>query len=183
MQRILGVTLLVLALAACERMPGDPLDDPEAAALLDRMRAAASGDAPLPTLAELFDVATVVGRADQHEVLARADTLHAAALDALSSSDAEQADLAVTAAREARIRAVVEVLGRPAVAALIAHGQERALSLAARAGSENDHRLVRMSEAAGDMLERARRDFLRSDSHAALDLAAHAVDLLNHVEQ
>ncbi|HEX6134139.1 MAG TPA: hypothetical protein VFZ24_09250 [Longimicrobiales bacterium] len=176
--------VLALATAACDRVPGDPLDTAEAAVLLERMRLAAAGDAPLPGLGELADLTAGRVAAEHHELVTAYRTLRSAADAALLTGDPERAQDAVTAARDAQLRVVLAGLGSPGVAELIAQAQHRVRQLEPRLHDGFDHvaRLGQMNASADDMLKRARARLLQGDDVGALDLSAHAIDLLNAVD-
>jgi hypothetical protein len=54
--------------------------------------------------------------------------------------------------------------------------------LAVAAAVRDVSRLERMNESATDMLQRAVLHLRRADSAAALDLACHAIDLINAID-
>jgi hypothetical protein len=158
-----------------------------AAARTDRMHAALAGAARLPSLTELFDdAADRLQMRAQHELVAESDELRAAAEDALLSRERSEAQQAARAARDAQIRVVLEALGPDVVADVIGWGQHRVRDqqerLEAESGIRDVSRLERMNASAGDMLQRADLQLRRGNSAAALDLAAHAADLLNALE-
>lgn len=174
--------LLSLAGAACDRVPGDPLENPETAALIERMRHAATGEGPLPSLVELADVAAA-RTAVEHPLIASYHSLRAAADAAVRTGDRERAETAVAAARDAQLRMVVAGLGAHGVAEVIARGQHRVRRLqpAVVSAVNGASRPGRMTASAADMLQRARALLLQGDILGALDLSAHAIDLLNAV--
>jgi hypothetical protein len=158
-----------------------------AAERTDRMRDAIAGAARLPSLGDLFADATsrLEARA-LHHLVDESDALRSAAEAALRSGEREHAHTAATAARDAQIRVVLAGLGPDAVADVIGWGQHRVREQEQRLGAaatiRDVSRLERMNASAGDMLQRADIQLRRGDSAAALDLAAHAVDLLNALE-
>lgn len=158
-----------------------------AAAHLDRMHGALAGAARLPTLTDLFDdaAARLQSRA-RHDLVVESDELRDAAADALRSGVRDHAHETARAARDAQIRVVIEALGPDVVADVIGWGQHRVreqeMKLAAESAVRDVSRLERMNASAGDMLQRADLQLRRGNSAAALDLAAHAADLLNALE-
>ncbi|HEX6306924.1 MAG TPA: hypothetical protein VFZ69_01985 [Longimicrobiales bacterium] len=176
--------ILVLAVAGCDRDPGDPLDTAEAAALLERMRLTAAGDAPLPALGELADVTSERIDEQQGDLVTTYRMLRDAADAAVRTGERERAEAAVAAARAAQLHIVVEGLGTPGIAELIAQAQHRVRQLRPRLRSPGGdaERLDRMNASASDMLQRARALLLQGDAVGALDLSAHAIDLLNAVD-
>lgn len=159
-----------------------------AASRTHRMRDALAGAARLPSLDDLYEDATGRLKADAplHRLVEESSALRAAAEDAVRSGEREQAHDAATAARHAQIRVVLAGLGPDVVADMIDWGRQRvreqAKTLAAVAAVRDVSRLERMNASAGDMLHRAERELRSGSSAAALDLAAHAVDLLNALE-
>ncbi|MGH7447744.1 MAG: hypothetical protein ACRELT_09305 [Longimicrobiales bacterium] len=158
-----------------------------AAARTDHMRNVIASAARLPALDDLFDDAARRLRdgALQH-LVAEAIALRAEADDAVRSGDRDRAHRAASAARYAQIRLVLNALGPDAVADVIGRAQDRIReqdgSLRVAATRRDVSRLERMNAAARDMLRRADMSLRRGDSAGALDLAAHAVDLLNALE-
>ena len=158
-----------------------------AAAQTDRMRDAIAGAARLPSLQDLFDdAARRLTAGSTADALAEVNALRAAAQAAAQSDDPVHAQAAAEAARSAQISVVIAVLGPDAVADVIDwSGQrvgEQEQKLAAAAALRDVSRLERMNASASDMLRRADMRLRRGDSAGALDLAAHAVDLLNALE-
>jgi hypothetical protein len=158
-----------------------------AAARTERMRGVLGDAARLPSLDELFvDASARLDAAGQQRMVARSDALRAAARQALRSGERDVAQTAATAARNAQIDVVLAGLGPDAVADVIGWGQQRVLEqqqrLDATSAVRDVSRLERMNASAGDMLRRAGMQLRRGDSAAALDLAGHAVDLLNALE-
>ena len=158
-----------------------------AAARTDALRDAIAGAARLPSLQDLFDDAAsrLTGRSTR-AALAEVSALRAAAHDAARSEDRARAQAAAEDARNAQIQVVLAVLGPDAVADVIDWGGQRVgeqeQKLAAAAAVRDVSRLERMNASAGDMLRRADMRLRQGDSAGALDLAAHAVDLLNALE-
>ncbi|HSK17640.1 MAG TPA: hypothetical protein VK912_00760 [Longimicrobiales bacterium] len=158
-----------------------------AAARTDRMRAAIAGAARLPSLQDLFDdAARRLALRSAPDALAEVNALRAAAHDAARSDDRAHAQAAAEAARSAQIGVVLAVLGPDAVADVIDWSRRRVdeqeQKLAAAAALRDVSRLERMYESASDMLRRADMRLRSGDNAGALDLAAHAVDLLNALE-
>src|SRR5690606_12531816 len=52
-----ALALLLIVVSSCDRLPGDPFEDPESAALAERMRLAVMGVGPLPALVEMAELA------------------------------------------------------------------------------------------------------------------------------
>lgn len=158
-----------------------------AAARLDRMHGALAGAARLPTLTDLFDdaAARLQSRASD-DLVKESDELRAAAADALRSGVRDHAHEMAKAARDSQIRVVIQALGPDVVADVIGWGQHRVreqeMKLTAESAIRDVSRLERMNASASDMLRRADLHLRRGDSAAALDLAAHAADLLNGLE-
>ncbi|MBR9989160.1 MAG: hypothetical protein KFH98_05350 [Gemmatimonadetes bacterium] len=153
----------------------------------ERLRHAIAGAARLPSLDTLFnDAAARIGDSALKHLIRDAETLRATAEAAVRSGVSERADAATRAARDARIRAILAGLGPDAVADVIDWGQHRVGEQEARlrtvAAARDVSRLERMNASAADMLQRAETRLRLGDSAAALDLAAHAVDLLNALE-
>jgi hypothetical protein len=159
-----------------------------AAARTDRMHGALAGAARLPSLTDLYeDAAARLRHRPRHDLVAESAELRAAADEALLRSHArDHAQEAAKAARDAQIRVVLEALGPDVVADVIGWGQHRVREQEQKLGAESVgrdvSRLERMNASAGDMLDRADLQLRRGNSAAALDLAAHAVDLLNALE-
>lgn len=159
-----------------------------AAARTHRMRDALAGAARLPSLGDLYEDATGRLKADAplYPLVAESSALRAAAEDAVRSGEREHAQNAARAARDAQIRVVLAGLGPDAVADMIGWGRQRVREqekmLAAVSAVRDVSRLERMNASAGDMLHRAELHLRSGSSAAALDLAAHAVDLLNALE-
>ncbi|HSJ33373.1 MAG TPA: hypothetical protein VK933_18175 [Longimicrobiales bacterium] len=158
-----------------------------AAARTDRLRDALAGAARLPSLQDLFDdAARRMTARSIPDALAEVSALRAAAHEAAQSDDRAHAQTAAEAARSAQISVVLAVLGPDAVADVIDWGGQRVgeqeQKLAAAAAVRDVSRLERMNASASDMLRRADLRLRRGDSAGALDLAAHAVDLLNALE-
>lgn len=154
-----------------------------AAAMTNRMSDAVTGAARVPTLSELFDEAAArLGGSMVADARARRD----AAAEAVRAGDRTRAEAAVRAARDAQIGVVLAALGPDAVADVIGWARDRAEeqkeSLRAAGEARDVSRLERMNHSAADMLQRAEMRLRRGDAAEALDLAAHAVDLLNALE-
>jgi hypothetical protein len=155
-----------------------------AAARTERMRDAIAGATRLPSLDDLFvDAADRLESRARHQLVIEANALEAAARAALRSGEREVAHTTAQAVRDAQIRVILTGLGPDAVADVIGWGQQRVReqerSLGAAAAVRDVSRLERMNASAADMLERADAQLRRGNSTGALDLAAHAVDLLN----
>jgi hypothetical protein len=178
----------LLARARSALNPIDALDAAtRAASLTTRVRDAIAGAARLPSLHDLFDDASSrLGAGVEHHLVTRSRELTAVAHDAVRSGDREHAHSASKAARDAQIRVVLAGLGPDAVADVIGWGQhrmrEQKQTLGGAAAVRDVSRLERMNASAGNMLERADVQLRRGNSSSALDLAAHAVDLLNALE-
>lgn len=154
-----------------------------AAAMTDRMAEAVTGAARLPSLGELFNEAAArLGGSFVAAARARRD----AAAAAVRAGDRDRAEAAVEAARDAQIGVVLAALGPDAVADVIGWAQDRAEeqaeSLRTVSAVRDVSQLERMHYSATDMLRRADRLLRGGDAANALDLAAHAVDLLNALE-
>lgn len=179
---------ILLARARSASSDIDALDAAtRAAARTDRMHGALAGAARLPSLTDLFeDAAARLQLRPQHDLVAESAELRAAADAALRSHAREHAQEAARAARDAQIRVVLEALGPDVVADVIGWGQHRVREqehkLGAESATRDVSRLERMNASAGDMLDRADLQLRRGNSADALDLAAHAVDLLNALE-
>lgn len=158
-----------------------------AAARTNRMRDALAGATRLPSLADLAADASLLLRGQPlHELVSESIALKLAADQALRSGEREQARAAAEAARAAQIGVVLAGLGPDAVADMIGWSRHRVRDLEMKLSSEaavrDVSRLERMHASAADMLQRADAHLQRGRSEAALDLAAHAVDLLNALE-
>ncbi|HEX2168423.1 MAG TPA: hypothetical protein VHG09_14405 [Longimicrobiales bacterium] len=158
-----------------------------AATRTDRVREALAGAARLPSLTDLVaDASTVRAGRRLDGLIQESNELQVVADRALRSGEREQARAAAEAARSAQIRVVLAGLRPDAVADVIRWSQHRVREqekkLGAEAALRDVSRLERMNASAADMLQRADIHLRRGRSAAALDLAAHAVDLLNALE-
>ena len=159
-----------------------------AAEQTERMRHELTGAARLPSLAMLFDEASsrLAGRSSLRRLMSESHALRAAAEEAVRSGARDRAQTAAEAARAAQIEVVLAGLGPDVVADLIGWAQYRVRDqqqlLGAVAQVRDVSRLERMNASARDLLNRAETRLREGDGAAALDLAAHAVDLLNSLE-
>jgi hypothetical protein len=158
-----------------------------AAARTQRLRRVVAGAARLPSLADLFDeAATRLAAGGMNGLVAESNALRTVAANAVQSGDREHAHAATKAAREAQIRIVLAGLGPDAVADAIGAARdgvrEQQSRLALAAAARDVSRLERMNESADDMLQRAVLQLRTANSAAALDLTAHAIDLLNAID-
>ena len=158
-----------------------------AAETTQRLRRVVAGAARLASLGELFDEAAArLAAGGMSDRVAESDALRAVAARAVQAGDREHAHDATRAAREAQIRIVLAGLGPDAVADAIGAGQdavrEQRSRLAVAAAMRDVSRLERMNESAGDMLQRAVLHLRSANSAGALDLACHAIDLINAID-
>lgn len=187
-ESILEDVPLLLARARSAASEVEALDAvTRAAARTQRMRDALAGAARLPSLSDLVaDASTVLRARSVIHLVDESKELQRAADRALRSGEREQARTAAEAARAAQIEVVVAGLGPDAVADVIGWSQHQAREqegrLQAEAAVRDVSRLERMHASATDMLQRADVLLRRGRSTAALDLAAHAVDLLNALD-
>jgi hypothetical protein len=121
-----------------------------------------------------------------NDLVSESDALRAVAARAVQAGEREHAHAATRAAREAQIRIVLAGLGPDAVADAIGAAQdgvrEQRSRLAVAAAMRDVSRLERMNESATDMLRRAVLHLRSANSAAALDLACHAIDLINAID-
>jgi hypothetical protein len=158
-----------------------------ASARTERLRHVVAGAARLPSLNDLVSTAADrLAASGQRDVVIESLVLDAAASDAVEAGDRDRAHAATEAAREAQIRIVLAGLGPDAVADAIGSARdavgEQVHRLAETSAGRDVSRLERMNETAADMLQRADLHLRRGDSAAALDLACHAIDLLNAID-
>jgi hypothetical protein len=158
-----------------------------AAATTQRLRRVVAGAARLASLGDLVDEAAArLAGGGLNDLVAESDALRAVAARAVQAGEREHAHAATRAAREAQIRIVLAGLGPDAVADAIGAAQdgvrEQRSRLAVAAAMRDVSRLERMNESATDMLRRAVLHLRSANSAAALDLACHAIDLINAID-
>lgn len=159
-----------------------------AAERTNSMRRMLVGAARLPSLTDLFEQAVVrlAARPAGRRMVSESRALRVAAEDAIRAGARDHAQTVAEAARAAQIRVILAALGPDAVADVIEWARYRLEQqqnlLGAVAEVRDVSRLERMHASARDMLHRADDQLRGGESAAALDLAAHAVDLLNSLE-
>jgi len=160
-------------------------------AVATRLQSADVGvpDIALPTLAELFARAVAVeAEAKGADAALRLRAGHAALLDSawheIENGDAGDGDRLLEAAREFQAASAARVLGTPTSMAyvfLVGRALQRiqeTLLVLDRQGGEV-RRLLRMASSARDLQMDARSALGRGQAAAALDIGAHAADLVN----
>lgn len=190
-RRLTGiVSALVLAVAACDRMPSDPALDPELDAALVAAETAAGTSAPF-TLPDLLRQAitkthTELGREAARNLTRRWLRLNEEARDAIRAADRQSAYARLTEVHQEELRIVLEVYGNGIVANVVTaieagvENARRDLAEAGREGKDVARSANLIDDISADLAE-ARAADAQGDVARALDHATTAAVTLSAI--